>query len=322
MLECAVTAVSDDLMPNAIGISCYSTYSHALLLGLADPCAMSVTQIELTDRWLAHVGAQGLPLRAAARDRRPGDRRRPRQPRRRGARRRSHRAAGRVDALRLPGQARDQRARAAEATADRRESRRAAARPRLQRRAMHDAARSSRCALVPGAERARATTPHMRRSSSAAAASAPRTSAIGGRTFDRKDPLGRLSFQGAQHLQTLGALTDYDRGREDAERTWVVGALGRHATSGARRRRSRGRPALSIAGRSTSSSPCATKSACASASVTRVALDAHGELALSLRLWSGAPTAIAVRPLSTACREDPPVPARFCSPRRRTTRRA
>ena len=32
---------------------------------------------------------------------------------------------------------------------------------------------------------------------------------VGGRTFDRQDPLGRLTFQGAQHLQTLGALTDY-----------------------------------------------------------------------------------------------------------------
>jgi hypothetical protein len=53
MLECAVTAVSDNLIPNAVGISCYSTYSHALLLGLADPCAMSVKQIELADRWLA-----------------------------------------------------------------------------------------------------------------------------------------------------------------------------------------------------------------------------------------------------------------------------
>ena len=75
---------------NAVGISCYSTYSHALLLGLADPCAMSVKQIELTDRWLGHVGAQGLSVRAAARDRRPGDPGRPR--RRRPARRSRPRA--------------------------------------------------------------------------------------------------------------------------------------------------------------------------------------------------------------------------------------
>jgi hypothetical protein len=43
---------------------------------------------------------------------------------------------------------------------------------------------------------------------------------VGGRTFDRQDPLGRLTFQGAQHLQTLGALTDYDRYKEDAEKNW------------------------------------------------------------------------------------------------------
>ncbi len=52
MLECTVQAVSDDLTPNAVGVSCYSTYSHALLLTLADPCAMTVRQIEIVDRWL------------------------------------------------------------------------------------------------------------------------------------------------------------------------------------------------------------------------------------------------------------------------------
>jgi hypothetical protein len=35
LLDCAVTAVSDELMPHAVGISCYSTYCHALLLGLS-----------------------------------------------------------------------------------------------------------------------------------------------------------------------------------------------------------------------------------------------------------------------------------------------
>ena len=48
---------------------------------------------------------------------------------------------------------------------------------------------------------------------------------VGGRTFDRKDPLGRLSFQGAQHLQTLGALTDYDRGTRGRRAQLAVGAL-------------------------------------------------------------------------------------------------
>ena len=43
---------------------------------------------------------------------------------------------------------------------------------------------------------------------------------VGGRTFGRQDASGRLTFQGAQYLQTLDALTDYDRFREDAERDW------------------------------------------------------------------------------------------------------
>ena len=42
--------------------------------------------------------------------------------------------------------------------------------------------------------------------------------------------------------------------------------------------------------------------------VTRVALDNRGELALTLKLWSGAPTAIAVRALTTMLVEETPVP--------------
>ena len=81
----------------------------------------------------------------------PGHPRRPR--RRRPARRSSRRAARtrRIDALRLSGQARDERARTLEAPADRRQSGRAAARPRLQRRAVHDASGAPRFALVSAA---------------------------------------------------------------------------------------------------------------------------------------------------------------------------
>jgi hypothetical protein len=61
ILECAGSAVTDELMPNAVGVSCYSTYCHALLLDLADPCAMSVRQIELTDRWLAMWARKVFP---------------------------------------------------------------------------------------------------------------------------------------------------------------------------------------------------------------------------------------------------------------------
>jgi hypothetical protein len=45
MLDCTMVAVSDHLMPQAEGLSCYSMYSHALLLALSDPYAQSVRQI-------------------------------------------------------------------------------------------------------------------------------------------------------------------------------------------------------------------------------------------------------------------------------------
>ena len=178
MLDCAVTAVSDDLMPHAVGISCYSTYCHALLLGLADPCAMS-RPADRARRPLARpVGAQGLPVRAAARDRRSGDPRRPRRhgrragspPRRRATRRASMRFG-------YPGQARDQRARAPEAPRGGRDARRAAARPRHVGRAVRRAARAPRRALVPAAAARRATRRTTAHRSHAPAACRPRTSA-------------------------------------------------------------------------------------------------------------------------------------------------
>src|SRR5205814_16143 len=61
ILDCTVTAVSDELSPAAIGVSCYSTYSHALLLDLADPCSMTIRQIELTDRWLGMWARKVFP---------------------------------------------------------------------------------------------------------------------------------------------------------------------------------------------------------------------------------------------------------------------
>jgi len=61
MLDCAMAGVSDHLMPDAEGLSCYSTYSHGLLLALADPYALTVRQIELTDRWLGQWSRKIFP---------------------------------------------------------------------------------------------------------------------------------------------------------------------------------------------------------------------------------------------------------------------
>src|SRR5258708_22367348 len=62
ILDCAVTAVSDELTPHAVGISCYSTYCHPLLLGLADPSSMSILPIQPTDLWLSQGTRQVIPL--------------------------------------------------------------------------------------------------------------------------------------------------------------------------------------------------------------------------------------------------------------------
>jgi hypothetical protein len=306
MLECAVTAVSDDLMPNAIGISCYSTYSHALLLGLADPCAMTVRQIELTDRWLAMWArkmfpyerqretegpvivvdldsANGASLIAVV----------PRQP---------------PASMRFgyPGKL-------ATSLRGRLKRLQNGANP-AELQLGHDCSAEGCTTLLGYLDAKWYQLPRRR-------PDAPRVTVelcagglgaayfrVGGRTFERKDPAGgRLSFQGMQHLQSLGALTDYDRGREDAERTWTWerwsgvyewrdAALQR--TSNSQHRwmleqlvvvRDEERVRLGYA--------------------TRVALDAHGEIGVSLRFYSGPPRALSVRPLTTAVTEDPPIPA-------------
>ena len=317
MLDCAVTAVSDDLMPHAVGISCYSTYCHALLLGLADPCAMSVRQIELTDRWLGAVGAQGLSrMRSSARPKARSCSRPRRQRGRRAGSRAAPRDPPRVDALRLSGQARDQRARPAEAPGRRRHARRAAARPRHVGRRLHGAAVASRRALVPAAAARRRRRSHAGSSSSAGGVPAAYFR-VGGRTFDRQDPLGRLTFQGAQHLQTLGALTDYDRYKEEAERNWPWERWqGAYEWREASADCARDDGALSLVPRP------ARRRARRRAHAPRLRRRAwrstpHGELAMSLTLWPGTPQVVrgaadvaSRMPRSRRCR-------RSCSRRRR-----
>jgi hypothetical protein len=305
MLECAVTAVSDELMGNAVGISCYSTYTHALLLGLADPCAMSVKQIELADRWLGMWSRKIFPY----------------------AQQRETEGPVVVVDLESPAGAVLSATAPRHAPASMRFSYpgklATSVRGRLKRlqtganpaelQLGHDCS-VEQCTTLLGYLDARWYQVPRR------AAEASRTTIdlcggglggayfrIGGRTFDRKDPLGRLSFQGAQHLQTLDALTDYDRGREDAERTWVweqwTGTYEWREASVARPAGTRHRWALDQL--VTVRDEERVRVGC----ITRVAQDVHGELALSMRLWSATPRAIAVRPLTTAVTEDPPLPA-------------
>jgi hypothetical protein len=305
MLECAVTAVSDNLVPNAVGISCYSTYSHALLLGLADPCAMSVKQIELTDRWLAMWarkvfpyaqqretegpvilidldGGAGATLGACAPEMPPASMR-----------------------FGYPGKL-------ATSVRGRLKRLQTGANP-AELQLGHDCS-IEQCTTLLGHLDARWY--QIPRRASEAPMKALELCVGGlpaayfrasGRTFERKDPAGRMSYAEAQQLQTMGAVPDYDRGRESAEQEWAwerwQGTYEWREASVVRASDARHRWMLDQLAIARSEGQVRV------GFVTRVALGADGQLALSLRLWSGTPKAMSLLPLSAASSEDPPLPA-------------
>jgi len=303
MLECTVQAVSDDSSPNAIGISCYSTYSHALLLALADPCSMTVRQIEIADRWLSQWARKVFPY-AQQRE-----------------------TEGMLMVVDLDAGAGASLVVAAPRDAP--DSMRfcypgklaTSVRGRLKRLAQgaspaelslgHDLSVEQAIALLSHLD---AHWYQMRRRAESETRTVELCGGglpgayfrVGGRTFDRQDPLGRLTYSGSQHLATLGALTDYDRYREQAEKSWPWERWqGRYEwrdaslvrVGSAHHRwfleqlvviRDDERTRLGI--------------------VTRVALGATGQLAIEFKPWPGLPRAIAARPMASAYSEDPPLP--------------
>jgi hypothetical protein len=306
ILDCAVTAVSDELMPNAIGVSCYSTYCHALLLDLADPCAMTVRQIELTDRWLSMWARKVFPY-AQQREtegplividldassgavlmpvgpRNPGEAMRYGYPAKivTSVRGRLKRLASGANPAELQ-LGHDASVEACTTLLSYLDSRWYA---QVPRRAAGDTNSSVElCVGGLGAAYFR----------------------IAGRTFNSQDLLGRLSYQGTQHLATLGALTDYDRNKEEAEKVWAWESWqGNYDWTAATLRRVGGGPHRwhldqLVVLRDDDRTRCGY--------VTRVALDSRGELSVSLKLWPGSATAIAVRALTTMLVEEPPAPA-------------
>ena len=305
MLECAVTAVSDNLLPNAVGISCYSTYSHALLLGLADANAMSVKQIELTDRWLAMWARKVFPY-AQQRE-----------------------TEGPVILVDLDGGA--GATLAASAPANPAASMRFgypgkldnSVRGRLKR--LQSGANPAELQLGHDCSIEQCTTllGHLdarwyqgpRRPSEAPVKTVELCAGglpaayfrAGGRTFERKESAARMSFADAQQMQTVGALPDYDRGREEAEREWPWEQW--QGTC-------EWREACVVRGSDAHHRWILDQLAIARSDgqvrvgfVTRVALGADGQLALSVRLWSGAPRPMTLLPLSAASTEDSPLPA-------------
>jgi len=304
ILECAVTAVSDELMPNAIGVSCYSTYSHALLLALADPCALTVRQIELTDRWLAMWARKIFPYTQQRETEGPvivTDLDAP---------------AGATLALVAPRHVSESMRFGYPAKLA------TSVRGRLKRLATggnpaelqlgHDVSVEACSALLTHLDQQWYALPKKTGNEAQTSLDLCVGSLgaayfrVAGRTFNRQDPLGRLSYHGTQHLATLAALTDYDRNKEEAEKSWAWEhwqgtydwdeASVRRIGSGSHRWHLEQLVIL----RDDERVRCG--------SVTRVALDSRGELSVRLRLWAGPPSAVAVRPLTTMLAEDPPIP--------------
>jgi hypothetical protein len=309
MLDCSVTAVSDEMTPHAVGISCYSTYCHALLLGLADPYAMSIRQIELTDRWLSQWARKVFPY-AQQRE-----------------------TEGPIMLIDLDGNAGASLVGAAPRDPSRslrfgypgklatsvrgRLKRLAAGATPAELQLGHDTSVDSCSALLSYLDahwyQLPRRNPDMQRAwQELVTGGVPAAYfRVGGRTFDRQDPLGRLTFQGAQYLQTLGALTDYDRFREDAEKNWPwerwQGTADWRGAVLARNDHGSYRWFLDqlVVARDDERMRMGH--------VTRVSLDPQGEFAISLAFWPGTPKSLAIRPMSLTYVEEPLMPALLLS---------
>ena len=304
ILDCTVTAVSDELSPSAIGVSCYSTYSHAILLNLADPCAMSIRQIELTDRWLGMWARKVFPYADQRETEGPVivvD---------------LDAAQGAVLMNAAPGRGGESMRYAYPAKIG------TSVRGRIKRIGLGANPAELQLGNDASAEACTTLLSHLDACwyspSRASKADADAVLAlcvgglaaayfrVAGRTFNRNDPSGRLSYQGSQHLATLDALTGYDRNRDDAEKSWAWESWEgtRDAVECKLRRPGNGAQRWHleqlVVARDADGMRCGF--------VTRVALD-DDELWLTIRLWSGPPSAFSVRAMTSMMSEDAPIAA-------------
>jgi hypothetical protein len=306
ILECGVSAVTDELMPNAIGISCYSTYCHAILLDLADPCSMSVRQIELTDRWLSMWARKVFPYTQQRETEGPvvtidldsptGATLAPVGPRHPGEGTRFGYPAKLATSVRG------------------RLKRLAGSANPAELQLGHDVSGEACTTLLVHLDACWYALPPKRGVGNETQSDLELCVGglgaayfrVSGRTFNSQDLLGRLSYQGTQHLATLGALTDYDRNKEEAEKSWAWERWqGSYDWAGASLHRvgagqHRWHLDQLVVVRDDERVRCGY--------VTRVALEPSGDLALTVKLWAGSPSATAVRALTTMLVEEAPFP--------------
>jgi len=304
MLECAVASVSDHLMPEAEGLSCYSMYSHALLLALADPYALGVRQIELTDRWLGQWARKVFPY-AKQRE-----------------------TEGPVIIIDLDGTHGAVLANAGPGTQP--PSVRfgypgklaTSVRGRVKRLANGRAPADLYLGDDVSAEAAAALLRHLdaRWQQTPAAGARKRSTAIevvaggteaayfrvGGRSFSRQDPLGR-DTDPTRYLKVIGGISDFDRRKEQAERSWPWEkwygvcewreASVKHASGG---NYHWFLDQLVVVRDDTQ---------VRLGHVSRLAVEADASIAISLKLWPGDPKVFAMRLVNPDRTEGPPAVA-------------
>ena len=304
MLDCPMAAVSDPMMPDTENVSCYSTYSHALLLALADPYSLTVRQIELADRWLCQWSRKMFPYAKQRENEGPVvviD---------------LDAAHGAVLAGTAAGVERDSMRfgyPAKLATSVRRRLKRLAggaapAELHLGADVTNDVAAALLTHLASRWHHVSTGTGRQRSTAIDVAAGGIEAAyfRVGGRSFQRIDPLGRNSDP-TKYLQTVGGMSDVDRRKEASERSWpwercygvCVGreATVKHPSGGAYQWflnelvvvRDEGQTRLGH--------------------VSRVAVETDGALSLSLALWPGEPSVHAVRIVNPNGTEEAPVAA-------------
>lgn len=304
MLDCTMAAVSDHLMPDAEGLSCYSTYSHGLLLALADPYAMSVRQIELADRWLAQWARKVFPY-AKQRE-----------------------SEGPVIIVDLEGPHGAVLANTASGThpASARFGYPAklatSVRGRLKRLSSGGTPAELQLGDDVGAEAATALLKHLearwtqvptvgrRKRSTAIEIAVGGTEAayfrVGGRSFARQDPLGR-DTDPTRYLQTVGGISDFDRRKEEAERSWPwekwYGVCEWREAS--IKHQSGGNYHWFLDQLVVVREDAQTRLGY----VSRIAVEQDGAIALSLKLWPGDPKVFAVRLVNPNGTEEMPAAA-------------
>ena len=304
MLDCAMAGVSDHLMADSENLSCYSTYSHGLLLALADPYAMSVRQIELTDRWLGQWSRKVFPY----------------------AKQRESEGAVIIIDLEAPHGAVLANTSAGTHSGSIRFGYPAklatSVRGRLKRLANGATPAELQLGDDVSTDAAVALLKHLdarwhhppaagrRKRSTAIEISAGGTEAayfrVGGRSFNRQDPLGR-DTDPTRYLQTVGGISDFDRRKEQAERSWPWEkwyglSEWREAT-------------IKHQGQSTYTwfldqlVVVREDSATRLGYVSRIAIEQDGAVSLSLRLWPGDPKVFAVRLVNPNGTEEAPAAA-------------